>query len=80
MTSERHDAPAPFGPTHWLADDAGTEGGGETVGASDAEADAVRAGGDGDLTHASRDSDGVPVGRADAEADAERSGADPDTT
>lgn len=44
----------------------------ETVGASDADADAIRAGAEGDLRGADRDSDGVPVGRADAEADAER--------
>ena len=49
----------------------------ETVGASDAEADAVRAGlPEGELTHARRDSDGVPVGAADAEADREAAEAD----
>jgi hypothetical protein len=51
----------------------------ETVGASDAEADAVRAGlPDRELTHPQRDSDGVPVGAADAEADRERAGGDPE--
>lgn len=55
-----------------------TASGGEPVGASDAEADAVRAGADGDLSDAARDSDGVPVGAADADADAVRAGADPD--
>jgi hypothetical protein len=44
----------------------------ELVGASDAEADAGRFGGDADLSNAQRDSDGVPVGRADLEADKER--------
>jgi hypothetical protein len=53
--------------------------GGEIVGADDARADAVRAGGDADLTDADRDSDGVPTGRADADADAARAaGADPE--
>ncbi|HLL69591.1 MAG TPA: hypothetical protein VK453_28320 [Micromonosporaceae bacterium] len=55
-----------------------TDEDGEIVGASDAQADAVRAGADGDLSGATRDSDNVPVGSADADADAERSGADPD--
>jgi hypothetical protein len=74
MTSEPQEGRAPFRPTSWVADDeTGTEGGGETVGASDAEADAIRAGGDGDLAGAQRDSDGVPVGEADAEADVEHS-------
>lgn len=49
----------------------------ETVGASDAEADAARSGADTDLSDANRDTDGVPVGEADVEADAERGGADP---
>jgi hypothetical protein len=53
-------------------------GTGPTVGASDADADAARAGADVDLAGATHDSDGVPVGRADAEADAERAAADPD--
>jgi len=39
------------------------------VGAADAEADAARAGGDADLSEATRDSDGVPVGEDDLEAD-----------
>jgi hypothetical protein len=49
----------------------------ETVGQSDADADAARAGGDVDLDRATRDSDGVPVGRDDLRADVERSGGDP---
>jgi len=44
----------------------------EIVGADDATADFVRAGGDADLSQARRDSDGVPTGRADADADAAR--------
>ena len=55
-----------------VADDATTDSSRETVGASDAKADAARAGADVDLTDADRDSDGVPVGRADAEADEAR--------
>jgi hypothetical protein len=56
-------------------DEAGSDR--ETVGASDAEADAVRAGAtDHDLSHAQRDSDGVPVGAADAEADRESAAGD----
>ncbi len=53
---------------------------GPTVGASDAEADAIRSGADVGLERnaSSRDSDGVPEGLADAEADAIRSGADDD--
>jgi len=62
----------------WLADDAAAESAGETVGASDAEADAIRAGADDDLSETSRDSDGVPVGEADVAADIERAGGDPD--
>jgi hypothetical protein len=50
----------------------------ETVGASDAAADAVRAGADVNLDRADRESDGVPVGRDDLRADIERSGGDPD--
>lgn len=50
---------------------------GETVGASDAAADAVRSGADVELPDdAQTDSDGVPVGQDDVEADARRSGAD----
>jgi hypothetical protein len=50
---------------------------GETVGASDAAADAVRSGAAADLPEdARRDDDGVPVGQDDADADARRSGAD----
>jgi hypothetical protein len=52
--------------------------GGEFVGASDADADAARAGQDVDLTDATRDSDGVPVGPADAEADRRRAAGDDD--
>jgi hypothetical protein len=46
---------------------------GPTVGASDAEADAARSGGDADLADPTRDSDGTPVGEADLEADRRRS-------
>jgi hypothetical protein len=56
------------------ADD--NQSGGPTVGASDADADAARAGAAVDLDDATRDSDGVPVGRADAEADAGRTEGD----
>lgn len=49
---------------------------GETVGADDARADAVRAGADDDLAGATRDSDGTPVGAADAEADRVRAAQD----
>jgi hypothetical protein len=49
---------------------------GETVGASDAEADRARAAGEGLPADATRDSDGVPVGADDAEEDARRTGAD----
>lgn len=49
------------------------DSGRELVGASDAEADAARSGGDVELTDAERDSDGVPVGEDDVEADIERS-------
>ena len=48
---------------------------GPTVGAADAEADAVRSGADADLDAPTRDSDGVPVGDDDLEADKRRSGA-----
>jgi hypothetical protein len=48
---------------------------GPTVGASDAEADAIGSGADADLAGATRDSDGVPVGRDDVEADKRASGA-----
>ena len=50
---------------------------GPTVGASDAEADAVRSGADADAEQAdaTRDSDGTPVGRDDLEADQRDSGA-----
>jgi hypothetical protein len=58
------------------ADDEANRDAGPTVGASDAEADAARSGGDAALDDTARDSDGVPVGTADAEADAENSGAD----
>ncbi|MEV4622646.1 hypothetical protein AB0J74_28530 [Asanoa sp. NPDC049573] len=51
---------------------------GETVGASDAEADRARAEGRQIPAGATRDSDGVPVGDADAAEDARRTGADPD--
>jgi hypothetical protein len=50
----------------------------ETVGASDAQADAARSGADVDLDEARRDTEDVPVGSADAQADAARTGADPD--
>ena len=49
---------------------------GETVGRSDADADAARSGADVDLDGAERDSDGVPVGSADADEDARQSGAE----
>jgi len=51
---------------------------GPTVGADDAEADAVRSGADEpreSLRDARRDSDGVPVGEDDVEADKRNSGA-----
>jgi hypothetical protein len=50
---------------------------GPTVGADDAEADAVRSGADSDdsLRDAHRDTDGVPVGEDDHEADKRNSGA-----
>ena len=48
---------------------------GETVGASDAAADAARSGADVDLPADVRtDTDPVPVGEDDADADARRSG------
>jgi hypothetical protein len=47
---------------------------GPTVGASDADADAARSGGDVELTNPTRDSDGTPVGEADRDADIERAG------
>jgi len=49
---------------------------GETVGRSDADADAARSGADVNLAGAARDSDGVPVGSADADEDARQSGAE----
>ena len=52
------------------------DGLGEFVGASDADADVARAGGDVDLTDAVRDTESTPVGYADAVADAERAGGD----
>ncbi|MDT5036731.1 MAG: hypothetical protein QOE03_1916 [Micromonosporaceae bacterium] len=79
-TSDPRRAAAAAGLTGSATEGAVTEDGGETVGASDAEADAIRAGGQGDLSDATRDSDGVPVGSADADADVERSGADPDAS
>jgi hypothetical protein len=60
------------------ADEAETPHTGETVGASDAEADRARAAGEEVPGGADRDSDGVPVGEADAAEDARRTGADPD--
>jgi hypothetical protein len=60
------------------ARDARARTGGETVGASDADADRARAAGEPIPADAARDDDGVPVGQADAEEDARRSGADPD--
>jgi hypothetical protein len=51
---------------------AATAAGGETVGASDAEADRARAAGEEMPAGATRDSDGVPVGEADAAADERR--------
>ncbi|AGL17116.1 hypothetical protein [Actinoplanes sp. N902-109] len=66
-------------------DDTGQAG--PTVGASDAEQDAIRSGADtgggslgdrlagADRTNATRDSDGVPVGEDDLEADKRNSGA-----
>jgi len=54
---------------------------GETVGAADRDADAVRSGADLDTADAENwDTDGVPVGPADADADARRAGADPSGT
>ncbi|TQM38473.1 hypothetical protein [Pseudonocardia cypriaca] len=51
------------------------DGPGETVGASDAAADAARSGADVDVPDDVRtDSDPVPVGDDDADADARRSG------
>jgi hypothetical protein len=58
--------------------DQATEESGETVGASDARADAARTGSDVDLGHATRDSDGIPVGRADLEEDIRRTRGDAD--
>ncbi|MBA2444353.1 MAG: hypothetical protein H0V49_03360 [Nocardioidaceae bacterium] len=59
-------------------EEVGTEGYQETVGQSDAVADAARAGADveglgGDDVQ--RDTDGTPVGAADADEDARRAGA-----
>ncbi len=58
------------------------EGYAEPVGASDAEADAVRSGAKEDLgdleTGQAGDTDAVPVGQEDAAEDARASGADPD--
>lgn len=52
-----------------------SNGPGETVGASDATADAVRSGADVDVPADARtDTDPVPVGDDDADADARRSG------
>ena len=62
----------PIPPLVVPVEDDATDSSRETVGASDAEADAARAGADVDLSDAARDSDGVPVGRADAAADEER--------
>lgn len=57
-----------------LADEANTDDR-EIIGASDADADAVRAGAqDVDLSDARRDSDGVPVGRDDQAEDVARAG------
>jgi hypothetical protein len=50
--------------------------GGETVGASDADADRARAAGEEIPADADRDSDGTPVGEADAAQDARRTGGD----
>jgi hypothetical protein len=62
-----------------LTDDRSREGAvdqsGPTVGASDADADAARSGGDVDLGDATRDSDGALVGEADREEDERASGA-----
>lgn len=59
-------------------DETETQAPGETVGASDADADRARAAGEDIPTDATRDNDGVPVGDADAAEDARRTGADPD--
>jgi hypothetical protein len=53
-------------------DEQSTEDERDLVGASDADADAVRTGAEVDRSHTTRDSDGVPVGRADLEADVRR--------
>ncbi|BCL18008.1 hypothetical protein [Micromonospora sagamiensis] len=73
MSDPRY-AALPLAATGRFTEDDGTgpEASGEIVGADDAAADAVRAGGDTDLTGANRDGDGVPVGSADAAADRER--------
>ncbi len=61
-------------------EEVGTDSSQETVGVSDAEADAARAGADVDMSglgggDAQRDTAGVPVGEADADEDARRAGA-----
>ena len=53
----------------------GARSDGPTVGADDAEADAVNSGADGSLRDSHRDSDGVPVGQDDVEEDKRQSGA-----
>jgi hypothetical protein len=69
----------PIIPVVDIDDGQGTDGSDrETVGASDAAADAARAGADVNLDRADRESDGVPVGRDDLRSDIERSGGDPD--
>lgn len=62
-------------PGHEDSDTERVDGPGETVGASDAAADAVRSGADADMPEDVRtESDPVPVGDDDADADARRSG------
>jgi hypothetical protein len=75
------DSPLPRFPGANTAEDVPSEGSddlGESVGASDAIADAIRSGADMDAPDVVRtDSEDVQVGRADADADVRRSGADP---
>ncbi|GID31934.1 hypothetical protein [Paractinoplanes brasiliensis] len=61
-----------------VREETGANPDGPTVGAADADADAVASGAGPDdrrLTDATRDSDGVPIGADDVEEDKRRSGA-----
>ena len=75
MTNSVNPPGIPVTPARGEPDDEERVESGPTVGASDADADAVRSGADADLTDAARDTDGVPVGEDDAEADRRASGA-----